>query len=40
MRADSISVQFNVLGKDLPLRWSDAIALQNAQTDAAARPHP
>ena len=40
MRADSIFVQFNVLGKDLPLRWSDAVALQNAQTDTAARPHP
>jgi heme-degrading monooxygenase HmoA len=31
MRADSVFVQFSVFGKELPLRWADAIARQEAQ---------
>jgi heme-degrading monooxygenase HmoA len=31
MRADSVLVQFSVFGKELPLRWADAIARQEAQ---------
>jgi len=31
MRRDSIFVQFKVLGKDLPLRWDDAIQRQDAR---------
>ena len=31
MRADSVFVMFSVLGKELPLRWADAIARQEAQ---------
>jgi heme-degrading monooxygenase HmoA len=31
MRADSVFVQFSLLGKELPLRWADAIARQEAQ---------
>lgn len=30
MRRDSIFVQFTVVGKDLPLTWSDAVGRQNA----------
>ena len=36
MRADSIFVNFKVLGKDLPLRWPDAIALQDARRTRSA----
>lgn len=37
MRRPSIFVQFSVRGSDLPLRWDDAVARQNA---IVARPDP